>query len=59
MNIQERIQRVKDKPFRVTCLHGDYSASFKTSDEAFDAKDRHQSKFPTHKVVVSSTTIIG
>ena len=58
MSVKERISKLREKPFRVICLEGDYSASFVTSDAAFAAKERHQSKYPTHEVVVTTTVII-
>lgn len=57
MSTLKKIERVKNKPIRLICKEGDYTASFATIDEAYAAKNRHQEKFDDHKVVIISNAI--
>lgn len=58
MKVSEKINILKEKPYKLTCMEGDYSASFATKEEAYAAKNRHQDKYPTHKVVITKTQIV-
>lgn len=57
MRIKQKIELLRTKPYKLTCLEGDYSASFATKEEAYSAKIRHQNKYPTHEMVITFTII--
>ncbi|MEY8780307.1 hypothetical protein AB9K32_07755 [Allomuricauda sp. XS_ASV26] len=58
MNVAEKINLLEEKPYKLTCMESDYSASFKEKEEAYAAKNRHQAKYPSHEVVITKTVIV-
>ncbi len=58
MGVKAKIKLLEEKPFKVTCMEGDYARSYATKRAAYAAKNRHQKKYPKHKVVVTETVII-
>ncbi|MGY8910020.1 MAG: hypothetical protein ACKVIG_09195 [Flavobacteriales bacterium] len=55
MQTLKKIEKTKNKPFRLTCKNGDYSSSFASKKEAYEAKNRHQEKYEDHKVIITYT----